>query len=63
MAETATGVRDRHLEELAASLRGRLVERRRAGAAAGIAPVPVLEREVLELVDGDAALLAAADRE
>jgi pilus assembly protein CpaF len=57
------GVRDRRLGELAGALRGRLVERRRAGAAAGVAPGPVGAAEVRELVDAEAALLAAADRE
>jgi pilus assembly protein CpaF len=55
--------RERHLEGLAGALRGRLVERRRAGAAAGVAPGPVGAAEVRELVDGEAALLGAPDRE
>jgi pilus assembly protein CpaF len=53
----------RHLEALAASLRERLIERRRAGAASGDAPAVELDAEVRELVDSEAALLGAGDRE
>jgi len=60
---SAPGIRGRHLEALAGSLRGRLIERRRAGAAAGVAPDLELEREVRDLVDTEAALLGEADRE
>jgi pilus assembly protein CpaF len=54
-------VRRRHLEALAAELRARLVERRRAAAAAGedMAPLP---DAVEELVAADAALLEAPTR-
>ena len=54
--------RERHVAELAGTLRGRLVERRRAEAAAGLRSVPDLEQTVRELVDEEAAILAAADR-
>lgn len=54
-------VRRRHLEALAAELRGRLVERRRAEAAAGqeLEPLPAAVRS---LVDEDAAVLELATR-
>ena len=52
--------RDRHIGEVAATLRGRLVERRRAEAAAGRRDAPDLERTVRELVDEEAAVLTAA---
>jgi pilus assembly protein CpaF len=55
--------RQRHLEELAQALRDRLVERRRAGAAAGDPPGGDLAEEVRELVNEDAALLGVAERE
>jgi pilus assembly protein CpaF len=55
--------RQRHLEALADSLRERLIERRRAGAAAGKLPGSDPAREVRELVDRDAAVLGAADRD
>ena len=54
--------RERHVAEVAATLRGRLVERRRAEAAAGRRGAADLERTVRELVDEEAAILAAADR-
>ena len=54
--------RERHIAEVAATLRARLVERRRAEAAAGRRGVTDLERTVRELVDEEAAVLAAADR-
>jgi pilus assembly protein CpaF len=56
------GARERHVEELAASLRERLVERRRGEAAAGRAPAGELRDEVRELVAAEAALLGAEDR-
>jgi pilus assembly protein CpaF len=55
--------RQRHLEALAASLREKLIERRRAGAAAGGAPAAELGEEVRELVELEAAPLGAEDRE
>ncbi len=55
--------RQRHLEALSASLRERLIERRRAGAAAGGAPAVELGEEVRELVDREAAPLGAEDRD
>jgi pilus assembly protein CpaF len=54
--------RERHVAEVAATLRGRLVERRRAEAAAGHRAAPDLEQTVRELVDEEAAVLTAADR-
>jgi pilus assembly protein CpaF len=57
------GVEERALAELAARLRGRLVELRRAEAAAGrVAPEPLAEA-VRGLVEEHAALLPAAERE
>jgi len=50
------------MEELAASLRGRLIERRRAAAAVA-APGRELVEEVHDLVGEEAALLRAEDRE
>jgi pilus assembly protein CpaF len=55
--------RQRHLEELADSLRGRLIEARREAAAAGAAPSGELSDQVAELVEEGAALLGAEDRE
>jgi pilus assembly protein CpaF len=55
--------RERHLEELAGALRARLIERRRAGAAAGGSPTGELADEVRELVDVEAALLGKDERE
>ena len=55
--------RQRHLEEVAAGLRERLIERRRAAAASGEAVAGDLEAEVRALVDEEAALLGAGDRE
>jgi pilus assembly protein CpaF len=55
-------VRRRHLDHLAAELRRRLIERRRAEAASGKpdpSPLPVAVRE---LVDADAAILEPATR-
>jgi pilus assembly protein CpaF len=54
--------RQRHLEALSASLREKLIERRRAEAAAG-APAVEFGAEVRELVDAEAALLRGEDRE
>jgi pilus assembly protein CpaF len=54
-------VRRRHLEAFAAELRRRLIERRRAQAAAGEGLNPLPEA-VGELVDGDAAILEPATR-
>ena len=54
--------RERHVAEVAATLRGRLVERRRAEAAAGQRGVADLEGTVRELVDQEAAVLTLADR-
>ena len=53
----------RHAEALAGKLRERLVERRRADAAAGRAANGGLERAVTELVDDEAALLPRERRE
>jgi pilus assembly protein CpaF len=55
-------VRRRHLEELAAELRRRLIERRRAQAAAGTAALDPLPQAVEQLVDEDAAVLEPATR-
>src|SRR5512146_1847191 len=55
--------RQRHLEDLADSLRGRLVEARREAAAAGVSPAEDLAAEVAALVGREAALLGPADRE
>jgi pilus assembly protein CpaF len=49
--------RQRHLEELADSLRARLVEARREAAAAGGPPELELDEQVRELVEAEAALL------
>jgi len=56
-------VRRKHLDELAAELRRRLVERRRAQAASGGAAMGPLPDAVRELVDEDAAILEAPTRE
>ena len=55
--------RQRHLDDLAHSLRGLLIERRRAAAAAGDFPAGEVAAQVRALVDEEAALLRAADRE
>jgi pilus assembly protein CpaF len=55
-------VRRRHLEELAGELRRRLIERRRAQAAAGTRALEPLPDAVRELVDEDAAILEPATR-
>ncbi|HEY0390116.1 MAG TPA: CpaF family protein [Solirubrobacterales bacterium] len=54
--------RERHIEELAGSLRTRLIERRRSEAAAGRSPVAELAKEVRDLVAAEAALLGSEDR-
>jgi pilus assembly protein CpaF len=56
-------VRERNVAELAAGLRSRLVERRRAEAAAGRQAAGSIEEAVRELVDREAALLGVEDRE
>jgi pilus assembly protein CpaF len=53
----------RHLEELADSLRARLIEARREAAAAGAPPSEELADQVRGLVVEEAALLGAEDRE
>ena len=55
--------RQRHLDELAASLRGHLIEARREAAAAGEGGRGDLEDEVRRLVGERAALLGEGDRE
>jgi pilus assembly protein CpaF len=55
--------RQRHLEELASSLRSRLIEQRRVEAAAGRTPASELPDEVHDLVEEEAALLGAEDRD
>jgi pilus assembly protein CpaF len=56
------GVADRHAEALAADLRRRLIERRRAEAIAGRSSGDGLERAVAELVDHHAAVLSESRR-
>jgi pilus assembly protein CpaF len=55
-------VRRRHLDGLAAELRRRLIERRRAQAAAGTGTLGPLPEAVRRLVDEDAAVLEPATR-
>jgi pilus assembly protein CpaF len=55
--------RERDVAELAAALRGRLVERRRAEAASGAGGATPLEEAVRDLVDEEAAVLPVAERE
>jgi pilus assembly protein CpaF len=55
--------RERDVADLARALRGRLVERRRTEAAAGRDRGGDLREAVRELVDEEAALLAAGDRD
>jgi pilus assembly protein CpaF len=55
--------RRRQTEELAESLRTRLVERRRVAAATGSPSDPDLGGEIRELIEAEAGLLGAADRE
>jgi pilus assembly protein CpaF len=57
------GARQRHLVELAGVLRRRLVERRRAAAAAGVEAGVLTRAEVDELVAEQAALLGERDRD
>jgi pilus assembly protein CpaF len=54
--------RVRHIEELAASLRAELIDRRRTAAASGALGAADLADEVAELVAEEAALLGEADR-
>ena len=54
--------KQRHIEVLADSLRERLIERRRASAAAGELPGGEPDEAVRELVDREAAPLAATER-
>ncbi len=56
-------MRRRHLDELAAELRRRLVERRRSEAATGGGALRPLPEAVRGLVDEDAAILDASTRE
>jgi pilus assembly protein CpaF len=55
-------VRRRHLDQLAAELRRRLIERRRAEAASGARDAIPLPAAVRELVDADAAMLERTTR-
>jgi pilus assembly protein CpaF len=55
--------RERHIEDLAAALRARLIERRRTAAASGETGAADLAAEVGALVAEEAALLCEADRE
>jgi len=55
--------RARHLEELAGSLRARLVEERREAAARGTPSSAGLEGHVRDLIETEAALLGPDDRE
>ena len=55
--------RRRQIEELADSLRARLIERRRGEAAAAGPPRPDLRSEIHGLAEEEAALLGAGDRE
>ena len=55
--------RQRHLEELADSLRARLIEVRREAAAAAAPPSEEPADQVRGLVEEEAALLGAEDRE
>jgi pilus assembly protein CpaF len=59
--QACMGPADRHVEALADDLRRRLIERRRAEAAAGLAGKD-LETAVTELVDGHAAVLSESRR-
>jgi pilus assembly protein CpaF len=56
-------VRRRHLDALAGELRRRLIERRRAQAAAGTGTLGSLPEAVRDLVDQDAAVLEPPTRE
>jgi pilus assembly protein CpaF len=57
------GARDRHLDDLATGLRRTLIDRRRAAAAAGRLGDDEIGGAVRELVEHEAAILSAADRE
>ena len=57
------GARARHLQALADSLRAQLVEARREAAASGEREGVELDRQVRDLVEAEAALLSAEDRE
>jgi pilus assembly protein CpaF len=59
----AARTRERHIDELAASLRGRLVERRRSAAASGRGAGGTLEEEIRDLVSEHAAVLGRADQD
>jgi pilus assembly protein CpaF len=56
-------VRRRHLDDLATELRRRLIERRRAEAAAGAGPLGPLPEVVRRMVDEDAAVLEPSTRD
>jgi pilus assembly protein CpaF len=58
----SVGARERHIEELAGSLRARLIERRRSDAVVGRVPASELTDEVRGLVAEEAALLGDTDR-
>jgi pilus assembly protein CpaF len=55
--------RQRHLEEVADALRARLIEARREAAASGAPAGDGLDEQVRDLVEEEAALLGAEDRE
>jgi pilus assembly protein CpaF len=57
------GALERHTEGLAALLRERLIERRRAAAAAGEVPEPALAHAARRIVDAEAAVLSVARRQ
>ncbi len=57
------GARDRHLDELSDGLRRTLIDRRRAAAAAGRLGGDEIGGAVRELVEDEAAILSADDRE
>ena len=59
---SAGGTRQRHLAEVAESLRRRLVERRREAAAAGLEAGVLSQGEVADLVAAEAAVLSEEDR-
>ncbi len=55
--------RERHLDQVAAGLRRTLIERRRAAAAGGSPAADEVSGAVHDLVEREAAILSAADRE
>jgi pilus assembly protein CpaF len=55
--------RERDIEQVASRLRERLIQERRAEAAAGREPARGLEQAILDLVERDAAIAPPADRE